>query len=159
MFNFCVHEKNTQQIWQLEQGNSIAWHDVRWVFPVVFWEGAKQMCSNIYKCTIFTRSSAAHPDDFTRSRLQSGVLWENNAFRVLQNSRISSSKAPAVSTPLPSFRNRGKAVKSGQSSYKTSASRIHYGRQSGQAKAGAIWESAAQQLHALGISTAQHQLC
>lgn len=72
LFNFCVHEKNTQQTWQLEQGNSIAWHYPRRVFPVVFVEGAKQMCSNIYKCTIFACFSAACPADFARSRLQSG---------------------------------------------------------------------------------------
>ena len=77
MFNFCVHEKYTRQIWQLEQGNSIAWHKARRVFPVVFWEGAKQMCSNIYKCTIFSCSSAARPADFARSRLRCVLRYWN----------------------------------------------------------------------------------
>lgn len=39
---------------------------------MVFWEGAEQMCSNIYKCTIFACSSTARPTDFAGSRLQSG---------------------------------------------------------------------------------------
>lgn len=59
-------KKNIHQIWQLEQGNSIVWHKEKLFFPSGFWEGAKQMCSNIYKGTIFTCFSDADPVDLQK---------------------------------------------------------------------------------------------
>lgn len=58
---FACMKRNTQQTRQLEQSDSIAWHKARRLSPAVLQERAKQMCPNVYKCTIFTRSPGCPP--------------------------------------------------------------------------------------------------
>lgn len=135
MFNFCVQEENTQQIWQLEQGNSIAWHNARRVFPLVFWEGTKQMCSNIYKCTIFACSSAACPADFARLRLQSGGFCGSPMYRFSQLKEMLSQGLLCLQSVHSFKEQRGWEVTKGQSSFKYSASRIHFAPQRGDTQA------------------------
>lgn len=84
------------------------------------------MCSNIYKCTIFSCSSAAHPADFTRSRLQSGGRCGSHTCCVsLLKEWLS--QAPPASKPCAHPKSKaGQQVTKGQSSFKHSASRIRF---------------------------------
>lgn len=63
------------------------------------------MCSNIYKCAIFTRSSAAHPADFTRSCLQSGDHGGSRAIHVSHNIN-GTAKGTATSNPCASEKSK-----------------------------------------------------
>lgn len=63
--------KNTQQIWQLEQGNSIAWHNVQEFFPVVF-ERELNRCAQIFTSAQYSHAFQMLTLLIRKSLLQSG---------------------------------------------------------------------------------------
>lgn len=129
MFNLLCAWENTRQIWQLEQGNSIAWHKARRGFPSGFGKKLSR-CAQIFTMHIILMFSAAQPPaDFARSRLQSIVRYRNLHMQGLAAQGVAQNKAPCLQSVHPKSK-VGQTGDKGQSSFKHSASRIHFAPQS-----------------------------